>query len=125
MLRDIRGGPHLSSFSLMIIPIVRGGRGLKNDDKYHKLPITKESILMHEKNIKNVFLNSLKIYFVTNTCFLFILILVYKMMMISYGEGGSVKPLNPIPQPKSKISITSQSRCVEIIYILPSFSSEY
>ena len=32
----VRGGPHLSSFSLMIIPIVRGGRGLKNDDEYHK-----------------------------------------------------------------------------------------
>ncbi len=27
-----RGSPHLSSFSLMVIPIIRGRRGLKNDD---------------------------------------------------------------------------------------------
>ncbi len=31
---SLRGGPQLSSFSFMIISIVRGG-WLKNDDKYH------------------------------------------------------------------------------------------
>ncbi len=35
----VRGGPQLSSFSLMIITIVRGGRGFKNDDKYHNFEI--------------------------------------------------------------------------------------
>ncbi len=34
---EVRGRPSFSSFSLMIISIIRGGRGLKNDDKYHNL----------------------------------------------------------------------------------------
>ena len=29
-----RGSPELSSFTSMTIPIIRGGRGLENDDNY-------------------------------------------------------------------------------------------
>ena len=31
----IRGRPELSSFTSMIIPTIRGGRGLENDGNYH------------------------------------------------------------------------------------------
>ncbi len=34
-LLHLRGHPSFSSFTLMIISIIRGWRGLKNDDKYH------------------------------------------------------------------------------------------
>ncbi len=40
----LRGGSQISSFSLMIIPIVRGGEGLKNDDKYHNFIVTEEGV---------------------------------------------------------------------------------
>ncbi len=33
----LRGRPQLLSFTSMIIPIVRGGRGLKDDDNYHNI----------------------------------------------------------------------------------------
>ncbi len=40
-LEKNRGRPQLSTFSLMIIPIVTGGWGLKNVDNYHNFYLSK------------------------------------------------------------------------------------
>ncbi len=40
---DFRGRPSFSLFTLMIISIISGGRGLKNDDNYHNFFIVQIS----------------------------------------------------------------------------------
>ncbi len=44
----LRGRPSFSSFMLMIISIIRGGRGLKNDDKYNQIFYGKNQLKMQE-----------------------------------------------------------------------------
>ncbi len=76
----LRDRPQLSSFTSMIIPIVRRGRGLKNDDNYH-----------------NILPLGICFFFLVYRARKLVCVMVYcsyfrgKMMRLSEGEGGGVQ----------------------------------